>query len=509
MANCKYLNNQHHNYCYQQKYLSMMFTDITPIEIEVVMEQAALAAATFKKTSVTQRANLLREIAKTIKACGDVLLELASTETNLPVERLRIERDRTVFQLESYADYCASGQALHVRIDKLEGKKDIRKTMVPLGPVVVFGASNFPFAYSTAGGDTACALAAGCSVIVKAHPAHAQTSQMVADAISLAVANLALPKAIFTHVHGADNAIGEALVKHPQTKAVAFTGSLAGGKQLFDWGVARDIPIPVFCEMGSVNPVFLLPEKIAESASTLADLLGASMTESAGQFCTNPGILVAIKNQQLDAFTTALGAYLKKALPAPMLTPGIYKSFVEKRATALSQPEVSLLAVSSTDAMFNEGSPTLAITTANNFITNNLLQQEVFGPYCILVTCADLAEMQAVANQMAGQLTATVMGTEQELAHNAELINVISNCCGRLIFNDVPTGVQVGLAMHHGGPYPATTDSRFTAVGADGIARFLRPMAYQNCPEILLPAELKNDNPLGIWRTVNNEPGKI
>ena len=486
----------------------MTFTDTTNSEINDLMLQAKLAAAIFQKTTVAQRANLLRAIAKALEDCGDALLEVANTETNLPVARLRKERDRTIFQLKSYADFCASGQALNVRIDNIDGGKDIRKTMVPLGPVVVFGASNFPFAYSTAGGDTACALAAGCSVIVKAHPAHAQTSQMVADAISLAVANGSLPKGVFTHVHGADTKVGEALVKHPDTKAVAFTGSFAGGKQLFDWGAAREIPIPVFCEMGSVNPVFLLPETITKNAEHIAKMVAASITESVGQFCTNPGVLVAIKNQQLVAFTDALRVSLQNALPAPMLTPSIYKNYVENRATALSQRDVSLLAVSSSDAMLNEGSPTLAVTDAVSFMANNLLQQEVFGPYSILVTCSDMAEMQVVASQMAGQLTATVMGTEQEIHEHKDLINVLSNCCGRLVFNDVPTGVQVGLAMHHGGPYPATTDSRFTAVGADGISRFLRPLAYQNCPDSFLPAELKNDNPLGIWRTVNDVPGK-
>ncbi|MEO6489483.1 MAG: aldehyde dehydrogenase (NADP(+)), partial [Ferruginibacter sp.] len=382
---------------------------------------------------------------------------------------------------------------------------DIRKMLVPLGPVVVFGASNFPFAYSTAGGDTACAFAAGCPVIVKAHPAHAETSEMVANAIKKAAFNCGLPGGIFAHVHGEAVSVGEALVKHPFTKAVGFTGSLGGGRQLFDWGNQRKDPIPVFAEMGSINPVFLLPEKTNADANEIAKQYAASITLSAGQFCTNPGLIIGIDNDDLDTFLEILSAEIEKITPSTMLHPGIYNSYVEKRAAALSQTEVKEVAVAEKETGPNQGIATIASTTGRNFLRNPLLHQEVFGPYSLVIRCSDINEMKDVAKDLEGQLTATLMATENEIRNNDELLENIKNICGRLIMNGVPTGVEVCLSMHHGGPYPATTDSRFTSVGADGIRRFARPLCFQNWPNELLPDELKDENPLGISRTVNNE----
>lgn len=478
-------------------------------EIDMVIKQAWDAFHIYRKLSLKQRADFMRSIASELEACGDELIKTAMHETNLPEARLRGERARTIFQLNSYADFCESGQWLEARIDtaisdKTPPKPDIRKMMVPLGPVVVFGASNFPFAYSTAGGDTASAFAAGCPVIVKAHPAHTLTSDMVATAILKAAANSYMPKGIFTHIHG-DNETGEALVKHPHTKAVGFTGSFAGGKQLFDWGNQRKEPIPVFAEMGSVNPVFLLPEKISSTAVETAKMYAASISLGVGQFCTNPGIIIGIDNDDLQLFMETLTAEIKNVQPAPMLHAGIYKSYVEKRGVALSQPDVEHVAVAEKDAGFNEGSATIATTTAENFINNSLLQQEVFGPYSIIVKCQDINEMLDVAKCLEGQLTATLMATENDMAANNDLVEAIKNICGRMILNSVPTGVEVCLSMQHGGPFPACTDSRFTSVGGDAIKRFARPIAFQNWPESLLPDELKNSNPLNIWRTVNNE----
>ena len=488
-----------------------MFTDTTLEDIDIIMNDAWQAFHVYRKLSLKQRADFMRSIAVEIENAGDVLIEAAIKETNLTEARLRSERARTIFQLNSYAGACEKGNWVEARIDtavkdKTPPKPDIRKMLIPLGPVVVFGASNFPFAYSTAGGDTACAFAAGCPVIVKAHPAHAQTSQLVAEAIIRAAANCYLPKGIFSHVFGASSAVGEALVKHPLTKAVGFTGSYAGGKQLSEWGSQRKDPIPVFAEMGSVNPVFLLGEKMKTSAAEIAKMYAASITLGTGQFCTKPGIIIAVDNDNLTTFINKLSEEIKGMQPSVMLHPGIYKNYVEKKVTALSQADVEPVAVAEKDAALNEGSATIATTTATAFINNPLLQQEVFGPYCIIVRCTDLTEMLEVARHLQGQLTATIMATEKDIMENELLVEAVKNICGRFILNNVPTGVEVCLSMHHGGPYPSTTDSRFTSVGADGIKRFARPIAFQNWPDNLLPEELKNENALNIWRTINDEP---
>ena len=490
-----------------------MFKDSTAAEINTIMNEAWQAFHVYRKISLKQRAHLMRSIAKEMESLGDELIQTAMQETNLPEARLRGEKARTIFQLNSYADFCESGQWLDARIDtaiptKVPAKPGIRKMLVPLGPVVVFGASNFPFAYSTAGGDTACAFAAGCPVIVKAHPAHAKTSELVAGAIAKAISNANFPKGVFAHIHGASSAVGEALVKHPHTKAVGFTGSFAGGKQLFDWGNQRSEPIPVFAEMGSVNPVFLLPEKTRSSAEEIAKQYAASITLGAGQFCTNPGIIIGIDNDDLKTFTDTLSIEIKNIIPAPMLHAGIYKNYIEKKTIALSQPDVETLSAVETPENGLSGNPTIASTTAKTFLSNPLLQQEVFGPYSIIIRCADMNEMKAVATNLEGQLTSTLMATENDIINNNEFVEAVKNICGRLILNGVPTGVEVCLSMQHGGPFPATTDSRFTSVGADGIKRFARPIAFQNWPDNLLPDELKNHNPLNIWRTVDNHPGR-
>ncbi len=491
----------------------MKFTDATKDEIEDIMHKAWDAFHAYRKLSLKQRAGFMKAIAVELEACGDELIHIAMQETNLPEPRLRNERARTIFQLNSYADACEKGEWLEARIDtalpeRTPPRPDIRKMLVPLGPVVVFGASNFPFAYSTAGGDTACAFAAGCPVIVKAHPAHAQTSEIVAGAILKAAANNNLPGGIFTHVHGNSFETGQALVMHKYTKAVGFTGSTAGGKALFDLANKREEPIPVFAEMGSINPVFLLPEKLNQSAAEVAKMYAGSITLSVGQFCTNPGLIIGLDGDDLNEFIGALGREIKQLSPATMLHPGIYKSYVEKRANALSQEEVETISVSTIDAVENQGAPTIASASGQAFLNNPVLHKEVFGPYSIIIRCKDMAEMIEVAKHCEGQLTATFMATEADILNNGELVESVKNICGRFILNGVPTGVEVCLSMQHGGPYPATTDSRFTAVGADGIKRFARPISFQSWPDALLPDELKNANPLGIWRTINNEVTK-
>jgi len=488
----------------------MQFQDATPGEINIVMEEAWKAFHVYRKLSLHRRAAFMRAIAAGLEGSGDELLAVVGRETNLPEPRLRGERARTVFQLNSYAAACEQGAWLEARVDEANPAKtpprpDIRKMLVPLGPVVVFGASNFPFAYSTAGGDTACAFAAGCPVIVKAHPAHAQTSEMVAGIILRAAADCNMPKGIFAHVHGAGIEVGKALVTHPHTKAVGFTGSFIGGKQLFDWGNQRREPIPVFAEMGSTNPVFLLPEKLQQSAVETAKQYAASITLGVGQFCTNPGLIIGIDGSDLQQFIDTLGDEIKKIAPGTMLHPGIAKAFGEKRGNALAK--ATLVAESATAPAQNQGIPTIASATGQAYLNNPVLHQEVFGPYSIVVRCKDMEEMINVVQHTEGQLTATLMATDNDVRNHGALVEAVQNICGRFILNGVPTGVEVCLAMQHGGPYPATTDSRFTSVGADGIKRFARPVAFQNWSNDLLPDELKNGNPLKIWRTVNDKPG--
>ena len=487
-----------------------MFNDSTIEEINDAMEKAWQAFLLYRKFSLKQRAGFMHAVAKELESLGDELLQTAQEETHLSEARLKNEKARTVFQLNNYADACERGEWLEARIDtaipdRNPPKPDLRKMLIPLGPVVVFGAANFPFAYSTAGGDTACAFAAGCPVIVKAHPAHARTSELVANAVLKAAENCKMPAGIFAHMHGAGNEVGEALVKHPLTKAVGFTGSFLGGKQLFDWANQRRAPIPVFAEMSSINPVFLLPEKLKASVVDVAKLYAGSITLGVGQFCTNPGLIIGIDNEDLEMFIQTLGEEIKKTSPGEMLHTGIFKNYVERRANALSQENVETIATSETEPLLNEGAPTIASATAQAFINNPVLHQEVFGPYSLVIRCKDLDEMIDVTKHIEGQLTATLMATENDMRSHGKLLEYIEEVCGRFILNGVPTGVEVCLSMQHGGPFPATTDSRFTSVGADGIKRFARPICYQNWSNEFLPDEIKNENPLGIWRTVNDK----
>jgi NADP-dependent aldehyde dehydrogenase len=314
-----------------------------------------------------------------------------------------------------------------------------------------------------------------------------------------------MPEGIFAHVHGSGFEVGKALVTHTHTRAVGFTGSTIGGKQLFDWGSQRKEPIPVFAEMGSINPVFLLPEKLNQSAADIAKMYAGSITLGVGQFCTNPGLLIGIESDALQQFIAALGNEIQQIVPGKMLHPGIAKAFTEKKAKALAQAEVATIAESATKSKENEGVPTIASASGKAFLNNPVLHQEVFGPYSIVIRCSNMTEMIEVVKHLEGQLTATLMATDNDITGNNELVEEVKNICGRFILNSVPTGVEVCLSMQHGGPYPATTDARFTSVGADGIKRFARPVAFQNWSNHLLPEELKNENPPGIWRTVNNE----
>lgn len=475
-------------------------------EINQVMQNAQDAFLKYKKYSLKQRADFMRTIGEELANIRDEVVPLSMEEAHLSNDRMDGELDRTIYQLNNYAKNAEEGSWLDVRINKGVPNEDtdIRKMLVPLGPVVVFGASNFPFAYSTAGGDTACAFAAGCPVVVKGHPAHIRTSEMVGNAIQKAAKRCGMPPHIFQHVRNDSFDAGQELVKHPLTKAVGFTGSLGGGRALFDLANRRENPIPVFSEMGSVNPVFLMPEKLQKITEDIALMYADSITQSVGQFCTNPGLIFGIAGSDLEEFISTLSEKIKRKLPKSMLHDGIAKAFLDKKKKALAQQGVEIEAVAEEQEVSGMGMPTIASTTGAYFLKNKTLHQEVFGPYSLVVKCKDPEQMQAIIAQMEGQLTSTLMATDADVTDYPEILEGAQEICGRLVMNGVPTGVTVCTAMHHGGPYPATTDSRFTSVGADGIRRFARPLCYQNFSDLLLPDELKDKNPLGIWRRVND-----
>lgn len=481
------------------------------IEIDSVLRAAHTAFQQYKKVSGTDKAVFLEAIAAEIEALGQPLIAKAMEETNLPEARLVGERGRTCNQVRQFAALVKEGSWVEARIDTALSdraplpKPDLRKMMVPLGPVVVFGASNFPFAYSTAGVDTASALAAGCSVVLKAHPAHPQTSEMVASAIAKAIAKTKMPNNVFLHVQDSSFEAGKALVQHPLTKAVGFTGSFSGGKALYDYATQRAEPIPVFAEMGSINPVFILPGALKVRSEKIAEMYAASITQGVGQFCTNPGLLLSLESPELEIFKKQLSEKMKLIPPGTMLHPGIASNYSKNRAKALEQKGVQLLAESNEKPKENQAASTLVMVRATDFTTNHTLVEEVFGPYSLLVTANTIEELKAAAEKIPGQLTATIIGEDEDLIAYSDFIDLVKEKAGRVIINGVPTGVEVCAAMHHGGPFPATTDSRFTSVGTDSVKRFVRPVSFQNFPQHLLPDELKDENPLGIWRLVNNE----
>lgn len=480
----------------------------------LVMQNAALAAPLFRKTSARARASFLDAIAEGIEALGEQLIQCTREETHLSEQRLVTERLRTCNQLRAFSNLILEGSWVEASIDtalperKPVPKPDLRKMLIPLGPVVVFGASNFPYAYSTAGGDTASALAAACPVIVKGHPAHPRTSLMVAEVILNAARQTGMPEHVFQHIAGDGFETGQALVSHPLTRAVGFTGSFAGGKALVDLANARPVPIPVFAEMGSVNPVCLLPGALAERGASIAAQLARSITNDMGQFCTKPGLQLAIENADLQNYIHLLSEEIRKVQPQSMLHPGIFSNFRKRREEVMSKPGVMQESVSEKEPGSGEGYPGLASVSAADYLRQPDLHAEVFGPHSILVRCRDMAELLEVSTQLEGQLTATIMGTDAELKSNVNLIEILSTKAGRIIINGVPTGVEVCPSMNHGGPFPATSDSRFSAVGTSAIRRFVRPVCFQNLPHDLLPDELRDENPLGIRRVKNGEWGK-
>lgn len=493
----------------------MSYSD-TPLDhIDSVLQQAQVAFYAYKNFNGKKKGAFLRAIADEIEALDRQLIDTAMRETNLPEARILTERARTTGHCRMFAQVVEEGSWVEARIDTAlpermpAPKPDIRKMLVPIGPVVVFGAANFPLAYSTAGGDTASALAAGCPVIVKAHPAHPETSTLVAEAISKAMHKTGMPPGTFQHVYGSSFAIGQALVKHPLTKAVGFTGSLSGGKALFDIACQRPEPIPVFAEMSSINPVILLPETLNRSAETIATRMAGSITLGVGQFCTNPGLMIALEGEGLDQFIKYLAKAIEETLPGIMLHAGIAENYHSKLKRMLEQKGIKTEAAARKEGSAMEGRPLIASVAAEEFLKNPVLAEEVFGPFSLIVRCSNRDEFHQVISNLHGQLTATIQGDPDEVKQHPALLNMLIEKAGRLILNGVPTGVEVCPSMMHGGPYPATTDSRFTAVGRDAIRRFVRPVAFQNFPDELLPDELKDSNPLGLWRMRNNEWGKL
>jgi NADP-dependent aldehyde dehydrogenase len=464
------------------------FLEATPEEVAAASAAAQRAARVLRRTPWPDLARFLRDVADELDARGEAIVARADLESGLGAPRLTGELGRTTDQLRLFADEGEGGAWLGMRVDASRGA-DLRRIALPIGPVAVFGASNFPLAFSVAGGDTAAAWAAGCPVIVKAHPAHPGTSELVADAIADVLARSALPAATFQMLHGADHAVGAALVQAPEVRAVAFTGSFGGGTALDRLARARPNPIPVFAEMGSSNPIVVLPGALATRSDQVAAQVAGSMTLGAGQFCTKPGVLIGLDGPRFDGFVTEVARALAGVAPATMLTDGIRAAYRAGVADLAAAPAVDV--VWRGDGDDRPVGPTLLRTTAAAVIERPSLLDEVFGPAALAVACADPDELLALAEALPGSLTATLHLEDADLDLAAELTERLVEHVGRLIVNGVPTGVLVSPAQHHGGPYPATLDARATSVGTAAVERFLRPVAFQDVPEALLPAALR------------------
>lgn len=466
---------------WDSKRIGPPYSQATLEQISLAVDGARDVFEEYRAIPLNARAALLRAMAVGIEGLGDTLIDHASMETWLPAARLEGERARTTNQLRMFADLIESGAHLEVRIDHALPDRtpiprpDLRRTMIPIGPVAVFGASNFPLAFSVAGGDTASALAAGCPVIVKAHPGHPGTSELVARAVQSAIEASAFPKGLFSMLHTGDDGAAF-LVRHPELAGVGFTGSKRVGRMLFDIGAQRERPIPVFAEMGSINPIFVMPGAMDDSSEQIAKGYVQSLTLGFGQFCTNPGILVLPASAKTEALLDRIAADIGALSPAPMLTGQVFEGY-SAGVSKLAELAEPLSVVQDGPAMFR--------ASAENFLGNSDLSAEVFGPCGVAIVCESSDDMLRVAQGLEGQLTATIWSSEQDDVTG--LVRALETKVGRLVFDGFPTGVEVCPAMQHGGPYPATTDSRFTSVGTAAIERWLRPICYQNMPERLRP----------------------
>ncbi len=489
--------------------LEPQFCEASQDDIESAACAAVDAFDRYRKQSSEQRAVFLESIGEELMTLGPDLIARAHEETALPRSRLKGELVRTANQLHLFAQHVRQGSYLEARIDRALPertplpKPDIRSLQIPIGPIAVFGASNFPLAFSVAGGDTASALAAGCPVVVKGHPAHPGTSELAGLAVMRAVQNNNVPAGVFSLLQAKHIDVGAALVQHPSIKAVAFTGSLAGGRAIYNLAGLRSEPIPVYAEMGSVNPVFFLPQIIDDKGASLAAALVESLTLGVGQFCTAPGLVLVLKNSVTDAFLSEVESCLAAKPPGVMLHDSIKQNFLTG-VNNLSSVE----GVKGCDSSYPllDGclvTPILLQTDAKTLLANSAIAEEVFGPSALVVVCDSKEEMLTVAESLQGQLTASVHGTSEELNVFCSLLSVLERKAGRLIINNFPTGVEVCSSMHHGGPYPATTDSRSTSVGTEAVKRFLRPVCYQDFPQGLLPEPLRDHNKQNLWRLVD------
>lgn len=484
------------------------FHQATEEEVNAAAQAAASAYPQYRSLSASRRAEFLDAIADELDALGDDFVALVCRETALPAARIQGERGRTSGQMRLFAKVLRRGDFYGARIDRaLPERKplprpDLRQCRMGLGPVAVFGASNFPLAFSTAGGDTASALAAGCPVVFKAHSGHMVTAECVADAVIRAAEKTNMPKGVFNMIYG--GGVGEWLVKHPAIQAVGFTGSLRGGRALCDMAAARPQPIPVFAEMSSINPVVVMPDALKNRGDAIANELTASVVMGCGQFCTNPGLVIGVRSPEFDAFLEKLVGFMDEQPAQTMLNAGTLSSYGSGLEHLKDHAGISHLAGKAQQG--NQAQPQLFKADARLLIEGDpLLQEEVFGPTTVVVEVADKAELMRALQGLHGQLTATLIAEPGDLTEAADLVALLEQKAGRLLLNGYPTGVEVCDAMVHGGPYPATSDARGTSVGTLAIDRFLRPVCYQNFPDALLPDALKNANPLRIKRLVDGE----
>lgn len=492
--------------------LAPRFGGATPQMLARACALASESFDTYRETPLPARAAFLETIAGNIIELGDELIERCIAETGLPRARLEGERQRTVDQLRLFARGVREGSFVEPRLDPpLSSRRplprpDLRLRHVAVGPVAVFGASNFPLAFSVAGGDTASALAAGCPVIVKAHNAHPGVSELVGTAVQRAVRDCGLPEGVFSMLFGLDTALGAALVANPRIKAVGFTGSRAGGTALMRTAAERPEPIPVHAEMSSVNPVFLLPGALAARGAAIAQAFVASLNLGAGQFCTNPGLLIALEGPHLEAFISLAVAEVRGSAAVTMLASHIHRAY-ETGVSQMSAISGVTVAARGEGAPGCRGQTALLVAHAETVLADKRLQEEVFGPASLLVRCRDMMQLRELAECLEGQLTAAVHMEAADLAMARQLLPLLERKAGRVLFNGFPTGVEVSHAMVHGGPYPATSDPRFTSVGTLAIRRFLRPVCYQDMPAGLVPLSLQDANPLGLWRLEDGRPG--
>ncbi|MEX2578630.1 MAG: aldehyde dehydrogenase (NADP(+)) [Verrucomicrobiales bacterium] len=493
--------------------LEPAYREATENEIEAAVKLAVAAFDSFRRKPAEARADFLDAVAEETLALGDELLERAAAETAHPLPRCAMERDRAVNQARQFADYIREGSWVDARLDLADPdrrplpKPDVRSLLQPVGPVAVFGASNFPIAISVLGADTVSAFACGCPVVIKGHPGHPGTCELAGRAILKAAEKTGMPEGVFSLVHGRGVEVGTALVRHPGLEAAAFTGSLAGGRALFDIANSRPRPIPFYAEMGSVNPVFLLPGALRQRTEEIAEGFVQALTLGVGQFCTNPGLLLGLESEDWERFSASVGEKIADFAPATMLHAGIHAAYRDGIERHLEAKSLRLLGKSGAEPSDEraEAAPYLFATTQRGLLDDPTLLDELFGPVSTLVGCGDVADMVAVAEKLEGSLSATIHGTEEDLGAYAELVDVLQKKTGRLVFNGYPVGIEVCHGIHHGGPYPATTHSHFTSIGTRAIHRFVRPVCYQDWPEDQLPVELQNANPRSVWRLVDGE----